>query len=102
MEIRQALLRFKQKREYLTREHPCFSGGILDSNALSAFLFVCLICGIIKTIFFIDVEHDSSVRGAVQNEHVSGIVCNYKIYTATLKAAMHCSHPNLKNARIIF
>ena len=31
-----------------------------------------------KTILAIDVEHDSSARGAVQNEQVCGIVCDYK------------------------
>ena len=31
-----------------------------------------------KTILVIDVEHDSSARGAVQNEQVFGIVCDDK------------------------
>ena len=31
-----------------------------------------------KPIFFIDIEHDTSARGAVQNEQVCRIFCNYK------------------------
>ena len=30
-----------------------------------------------KTILVIDIEHDSSARGAVENEQVCGIVCDY-------------------------
>ena len=51
---------------------------MIDSNALSAFIFVCLIYGIIETILVIDIEHDYSARRSVQNEQVCGIVCNYK------------------------
>ena len=31
-----------------------------------------------KTVLVIDVEHDSSACGDVQNEKVCGIVCNYE------------------------
>ena len=33
---------------------------------------------IIETILVIEVEHNSSARGAVQNEQVCRIVCDYK------------------------
>ena len=55
-----------------------------------------------KTIFFIDVGHNSSARGAVKNEQVFGIVCDIKIYTLTMKAAMRCSYPILKTLGLLF
>ena len=49
-----------------------------------------------KNILVIDVEHDSSAQGAVQNEQVCGIVCDYtQLPSDSSRADMHCSHPIL-------
>ena len=54
-----------------------------------------------KTILVIDVEHDSSARGAVQNEQVCGIVCNYKQLSNDLWGWYALFPSNLVNIRKI-
>ena len=49
---------------------------MLDSNAVISIhirLFIIFYPCTKKTILFIDVEHDSSALGAVQNEQVGGV-----------------------------
>ena len=61
-------------------------------------------CHRCKTILVIDVEHDSSALGDVQNDQVGGILFFVIInsYSATIKDDMHCSHTIFKNIRNLF
>ena len=52
-------------------------------------------------MFFIDVEHDSSARGAVQNNKVCGILCDYKQIYSYNEGSYALLLSNIENTRII-
>ena len=54
------------------------------------------------TILVIDVEHDSSACGDVQNKVCGIFFVIINSYSATIKADLHCSHQILKTLGIFF
>ena len=90
----------EQVISHLFGEYAWFQRGYWHSYS-SFYFILCMLFK--KAILVIDVEHDSSALGAVQNKEVGGmffVIINS--YSATIKADMHCSHQILKTLGKLF